>query len=64
MEKWEYKSLEWIHRVREEDYNKTKDLSPKQIIEKNRKATEDAVKRLGLKIVSISEQHAINFADK
>lgn len=34
MEKWEYKSPEWIHRVREEDYNETKTLSPKEIIEK------------------------------
>ncbi len=38
MEKWEYKSLEWIHRVREEDYNETKTLSPKELIDKTRKA--------------------------
>ena len=29
MEKWKYKSLEWIHKIREEDYKKTKDLSPR-----------------------------------
>ena len=39
MEKWEYKSLEWIHRVREDDYNETKTLSPKELIDKTRKAT-------------------------
>lgn len=51
MEKWEYKSLEWIHKAREEDYNKTKDLSSKEIIGKTRKAAEDTVKTLGLKVV-------------
>ncbi len=51
MEKWRYKSLEWIHNIREEDYNKTKDLSPKELIEKTRKASEDAVKQLGLKVI-------------
>jgi len=48
MEKWEYKSLEWIHRVREEDYNETKTLSPKELIDKTRKATENAASELGL----------------
>ena len=41
MEKWEYKSLEWIHRVREEDYDETKTLSPKELIDKTRKAGEN-----------------------
>ena len=44
MEKSEYKSLEWIHKVREEDYNETKNLTPKDLIEKTRRATEDIVK--------------------
>lgn len=51
MEKWEYKSLEWIHRVREEDYNDTKTLSPKELIEKTRKTGENTARELGLKIV-------------
>lgn len=51
MEKWEDKSLEWIHRVREEDYNETKTLSPKEIIDKTRKATENTASELGLKVV-------------
>jgi len=25
MGKWKYKSLEWIHKIREENYKKTKD---------------------------------------
>ncbi len=51
MEKWEYKSLEWIHRVREEDYNETNTLSPKELIDKTRKATENTASDLGLKVV-------------
>lgn len=56
MEKWRYKSLEWIHKVREEDYNKTKDLSPKELIEKTRKTAEETAKALGLKIILSKEQ--------
>lgn len=56
MERWEYKSLEWIHKVREEDYNKTRALSPKELIEKTRKTAEDTAKALGLKIVQSKEQ--------
>lgn len=55
MEKSEYKSLEWIHKVREEDYKETKNLTPKDLIEKTRRATEDIVKRLGLKTISLKE---------
>ena len=58
MEKWKYKSLEWIHKVREEDYNKTKKLSPRELIEKTRKAAENTAKELGLKIIPADRQHA------
>ncbi|HLE87755.1 MAG TPA: hypothetical protein VI727_08840 [Candidatus Brocadiaceae bacterium] len=51
MEKWEYKSLEWIHRVREEDYNETKTLSPKELIDKTRKVGENTASELGLKVI-------------
>lgn len=51
MEKWEYKSLEWIHRVREEDCNETKTLSSKELIEKTRKAGENTARDLGLKVL-------------
>lgn len=56
MEKWKYKSLEWIHKAREENYEKTKDLSPTDLIEKTRKATDAAIKSMGLKIVKSKEQ--------
>ncbi|MFQ6118554.1 MAG: hypothetical protein ACE5KE_01565 [Methanosarcinales archaeon] len=32
MGKWKYKSLEWIHKIREENYEKTKDKSLSEII--------------------------------
>lgn len=51
MEKWRYKSLEWIHKVREEDYNEIKTFSPKELIEKTRKAAENTARELGLKII-------------
>jgi hypothetical protein len=55
MEKWKYKSLEWIHKAREENYNKTKNLSPKELIEKSRKATDSAIKSMGLKVVRLKK---------
>lgn len=51
MEKWKYKSLEWIHKIREEDYKKTKDLSPKELIEKTSHAAAAIVSDMGLKVV-------------
>jgi hypothetical protein len=45
------KSLEWLHKVREKNYQETKDLSPAELIEKTRKASEAAIKAMGLKIV-------------
>lgn len=51
MEKWKYKSLEWIHKIREENYNRTKDLSPKELIEMTANAAEAAIQAMGLKII-------------
>ena len=51
MKKWRYKSLEWIHKVREDNYNETKNLSPKELVGVTRKAEESVVRDLGLKII-------------
>ena len=51
MEKWKYKSLEWIHKIREEDYKETKDLSSDELIEKTRHAAATIVSDIGLKVV-------------
>lgn len=55
MEKKKYKSLDWIHKTREENYKKTKDLSPEQLLEKTRMATDAAIKSMGLKVVQPKE---------
>jgi hypothetical protein len=35
MGKWKYRSLEWIHKVREENYKKTKQKDLKQVIKES-----------------------------
>ena len=56
MEKVEYKPLEWIHTFREENHARTKGLSPNDLIEKTKQATEQTAMALGLKIVQPKEQ--------
>lgn len=51
MEKWSHKSLEWIHKVREENYKKTKDKSISELLEITQQATDEVVKSLGLKTI-------------
>lgn len=57
MEIWRYKSLKWIHEVREKDYNQTKNLDAKELIEKTRKSVETPVKNMGLKVVHARTLH-------
>jgi hypothetical protein len=35
MSRWKFRSLEWIHKVREENYRKTKDDDLKRVIEES-----------------------------
>lgn len=56
MEKWAYKSLEWIHHTREENYIKTKELSPAELLERTQASTEAVIKAMGLKVVRAREQ--------
>ena len=51
MAKWKYKSMEWIHTVREQDYNETKDLDPDELINRTREKAIKLARSLGLKIV-------------
>ena len=37
MTKWKYKSLEWIHKIREENYEKTKNKDLKKVIKDSTK---------------------------
>jgi hypothetical protein len=55
MEKWKYKSLAWIHKAREDNYKKTQDISPEQLVEKTKNATDDTIRSLGLKVVRPKE---------
>ena len=32
MAKWKYKSLEWIHKIREENYKRTKNKNLKKVV--------------------------------
>lgn len=35
MTKWDYYSLEWIHKIREENYKKTKDIPIEEVIKES-----------------------------
>lgn len=52
MKKWEYKSLEWIHKVRETNYAETKDKSLEKIIDSSVKSANKIVKELNLRSIN------------
>lgn len=51
MMKYEDRVMQEIHKIREENYYATKDLSSKEYAEKINKNVEKAAKRYGFKIV-------------
>jgi hypothetical protein len=51
MEVWEYRSLEWIHKVREANYEKTRGQPPEKIIRESLEAAAPFIKKLNLKTV-------------
>jgi len=51
MEMWDYRSLEWIHKVREANYEKTREQAPDKIIKESLEATSRLIKRLNLKLL-------------
>ena len=55
MKKWNNESLEWIHKVREENYSETKDKTPREVLDLMREKTDGVVKNLGLKIIPAYE---------
>ena len=50
MNKWNYKSLEWIHKIRERNYERTKDEPLIQVMEESRKAAEKVIEQLNLPV--------------
>jgi hypothetical protein len=51
MEMWDYRSLEWIHKVREANYEKTREQAPEKIIKESLEATSRLIRRLNLKLL-------------
>ena len=51
MAKWKYKSLQWIHDAREQDYNETKNLTSGELITMTKNSGEKIVRKLGLRIL-------------
>lgn len=51
MEKWSHKSLEWIHKVREENYQKSRHLHPEEVIKQTFTATSELIQELNLKLL-------------
>ncbi|MEW6041445.1 MAG: hypothetical protein AB1633_07990 [Elusimicrobiota bacterium] len=49
MKKWEYKSLEWIHEIREKNYDDTKEKSMEEVINNSTKFADKIIKELNLK---------------
>ena len=51
MEKWNHRSLEWIHKVREENYEKSRDQAPWNIVKESLEAASPFIQKLNLKTV-------------
>ena len=47
-----------INRIRLEIYDETKDMTPEQRVEHTRRATDETIRRYGLRIVESSFQNA------
>jgi hypothetical protein len=51
MESWETESLRWLHRLREDNYNRTKDKPLKKVMAESRKSVLQISEALGLKVM-------------
>ena len=51
MEMWNYKSLEWIHEVRQANYEKTREQAPETIIKESLEASRDLITKLNLRLL-------------
>jgi hypothetical protein len=55
MEKWSYRSLEWIHKVREENYERSKGKEPEEILKEIVTNTSVLIRDLNLKVIHPKE---------
>jgi len=51
MKKWNNESLEWIHKVREENCSEIKDKTPREVLDLMREETDGVVKSLGVRTI-------------
>jgi hypothetical protein len=51
MEKWSHRSLEWIHQVREQNYNSTLSKTPEDVTKETLKDAQALIKALNLKLI-------------
>ena len=51
MEMWNYKSLEWIHEVRQANYEKTREQAPEKIIKESLEASRELITKLNLRLL-------------
>lgn len=52
MEKWSHRSLEWIHKVREQNYERTRGKELEKVAKETLKDAEGLIKSLNLKLIS------------
>lgn len=55
MGRWSHRSLEWIHRVREENYEVTKDKPQEELLKGIVMNTEELIRMLNLRVVLLEE---------
>lgn len=51
MEKWSHRSLDWLHKVREQNYEYTRDKDPEEVAKETVKDAEALIKALNLELI-------------
>ena len=51
MEKWSHRSLDWLHKVREQNYEHTRDKDPEEVAKETVKDAEGLIKALNLQLI-------------
>jgi hypothetical protein len=51
MEKWSHRSLDWIHRIREQNYERSRDKDPEEAANETLKDAEGLIKTLDLELI-------------
>ncbi len=51
MEKWSHRSLDWLHKVREQNYERTRSKDPEEVAKETVKDAEALIKALNLELI-------------